>query len=213
MPRTMTIEKTVFKLEELSQQAQEKAHGDWAQHALDHDWWEFVYEDAATVGELMGIDLRTRNVKTLQGARYAPNIWFSGFWSQGDGACFEGTYSYRRGSVKAVKEHAPQDEVLHRLAQDLAKVQKPFFYKLEAEVKHRGHYYHSGCTSITVEHAEDTYRDIANAEEDIQQILREFMDWIYRQLEKEYEYQTSFDMFKELCEANEWEFDEDGRVA
>jgi arginyl-tRNA synthetase len=43
---------------------------------VDFDWWDGVYEDFARDMEATGIKVRT--------------MCFSGFWSQGDGACFEG---------------------------------------------------------------------------------------------------------------------------
>ena len=33
------------------------------------------------------------------GTRAKPCIWFSGFWSQGDGACFEGYWSNAKGAT------------------------------------------------------------------------------------------------------------------
>ena len=39
-----------------------------------------------------------------------PVISYSGFCSQGDGACFEGCYEYKKGGVQAVKNYAGQDK-------------------------------------------------------------------------------------------------------
>ncbi len=47
-------------------------------------------------------------------------------------------------------------------------------------------------------------------EDVISQALRDFAHWIYRQLETEYDYQTSDDQISEMIEANEYEFDETG---
>ena len=44
---------------------------------------------------ILGIRLKTTPVRLMGGGtRQKPCIWFSGFWSQGDGACFEGYFSH-----------------------------------------------------------------------------------------------------------------------
>ena len=47
------------------------------------DWYESTFDDAKAIGALMGMDI--------------DGIYFSGFCSQGDGACFEAGLSYRKG--------------------------------------------------------------------------------------------------------------------
>ena len=71
---------------------------------------------------------------------------------------------------------------------------------------------HPGCTEIRV-YNDDEYRySDADADEEISQLLREYMDYIYNCLEREYDYLTSFEAFKETCEANDYKFDEDGNL-
>jgi hypothetical protein len=48
MPTTKTI--TLFRFDELSDDAKDKARNRFREHALDYDWWESTYEDAANVG-------------------------------------------------------------------------------------------------------------------------------------------------------------------
>lgn len=206
--RTKTV--GVYSFDELSDSAKEKARDWFRQGNLDHDWWEFVYEDAATIAEMLGIDLRQRPVKLHGGGtRYEPAIYFSGFSSQGDGACFEGTYSYKAGSAKAIKSHAPLDKELHRIADALQGEQRRAFYKLSANISHRGHYNHSGCMDIDVNSDHPGEFD-ADA---IRSCLTDFADWIYRQLEKEYDYQNADEQIDENIRANDYEFDEDGERA
>jgi hypothetical protein len=52
MPRTM--ETMVFHFDELSDKAKEKARDWYREGALDHDWWDSVYEDAAEIAKLTG---------------------------------------------------------------------------------------------------------------------------------------------------------------
>lgn len=194
MPRT--LETTVYSFEELNEAAQEKAIQRYREaDPLDYEWWDFVYEDAKRLGALIGIEI--------------DRIYFSGFWSQGDGACFEGSYSYKKGGVKALKCEAPLDEELHKVAADLQEVQRRAFYKLEATVTHTGRYYHEHSTSIHVFGERARWAEDAE-EEGISEALRDFMCWIYSYLESEYEYLTSDEAIRETLIANEYEFDEDG---
>lgn len=205
------IETTVFKFAELSDEAKEKAREWFREGALDHDWWDCVYDDAATCAKLMGIDLDQKPVKLMGGGtRYDPAIWFSGFSSQGDGACFEARYSYVKGAAKAIRGHAGQDSELHRIADALQAVQRANFYQLVARADHRGHYYHSGCMRVDVSRADD--REVSReTEETVTQLLRDFADWIYRQLEAEHDYRLSDENVDETILVNEYEFTESGK--
>lgn len=40
----------LYQFNELSDEAKEKARAWWREGALDHDWWDSIYEDAATIG-------------------------------------------------------------------------------------------------------------------------------------------------------------------
>lgn len=62
---------------------------------VQHDWWDFVYEQFVEKLKEIGIEVETRVQKTRSGrVTHDPQIFFSGFWSQGDGACFAGYVSY-----------------------------------------------------------------------------------------------------------------------
>jgi hypothetical protein len=209
-----TVERTAFKYDELSDKAKERVQSEYARD-LPYFWTESIYDDAARIGDILGIDIRTRSVKTIGGVtRMEPCIYWSGFWSQGDGACFEGFYKYAKGSTKKIREYAPKDEVLHKIADRLYEVQRKCFYKLTASVKHSGHYYHEYCTDILVDLDEEAINSklTREEEEEVKDCLRDFMRWIYAALEKEYEYQTSEEVMKETIEANEWDFDEYGNL-
>ena len=186
-----------YSINELSESAKEKALDEMRINWLDYEWYDSVYDDAKTIGALMGIDI--------------DHIWFSGFSSQGDGACFEGSYSYKKGSVAAVKAYAPQDKDLHDIVEALAEVQKRNFYQVSASIRHSGHYYHAYCTSINVDRDSDNYQGISEDDQDaVIESLRDFMNWIYARLENEYEYQLSDEVMTENCIANEYQFTENG---
>lgn len=45
-----TVTTKIYKFDELSESAKEKAREWFRQGALDYDWWDFIYEDAARIG-------------------------------------------------------------------------------------------------------------------------------------------------------------------
>lgn len=45
-----TIQTTVFEYDELSDKAKDKARDWYRERALDYDWWDSIYEDAANIG-------------------------------------------------------------------------------------------------------------------------------------------------------------------
>lgn len=200
-----TIEQTVYTYDELSDEAKEKAREWYKGIACRYNWYDTVYEDVSRVADLLGITFDTK------GKSNSPTIYFSGFSSQGDGACFEGSYRYAKGALKAIKAYASQDEELHRIAKELQRIQQRSFYSLRATTEHSGFYYHSGCMRVSVEDIRDNRGDASDeAEEDLTQALRDFADWIYDQLEKEYDHQMSDEVAEEMIAASEYEFDEEG---
>lgn len=203
MPRT--IEKTVYTFAELDSDAKERARG-WFRGLGGPDDFEHVIDDAVTAAALLGIEFDTR-----RGSKQ-PAVYWSGFYSQGDGACFEGRYRYKPGAVKAMAKVFPTSKELNRIASELQEAQRKQFYKLEATMSHRGHYYHSGCMSVDVLHCEDNYRELGEAEEDIQQLMRDFADWIYSQLDAYNDYYLSDEQVDESIIANEYTFGEDGTL-
>lgn len=202
------IETEVFTYSELSESAKETARR-WYRKCSDGDnfYAECVYEDAAQIAGLMGIDLCQTRTKT---GTYEPTIYYSGFSSQGDGASYECQYKYKPGALKAVTDYAPEDAELHRIAKALQDIQKRYFYKLVANSRVIGHYVHSGCMRVSVEHSDDSHRDISDAEDNITQALRDFADWIYSQLEKAYDWENSDENIAETIAANEYKFTEYG---
>lgn len=194
-----TKEIKLYTFDELSEEAKEKAintHRDWN---VDYYWWDFVYDDAKDIASIIGIDI--------------DNIWFSGFWSQGDGACFVGTYRYVPGSVKKIKDHAPHDTELHSIAKNLQITQSKAQYQLYASVrKNHFRHEHENSVDVSIDHGWDYEFDESIAR-DLIDSLRDFMRWIYRRLEDEHRYLTSDEVVAETLVSNEVEFDENGNVA
>lgn len=211
--RTETTTRTLYKFHELSETAQQHALESLARIEAEDFDSECIFDDAATIADLFGLDIRQTRITRRNGVHYyAPTIYYSGFCYQGDGACFEGTYSYKPGALKDVKGHAGRDKELHRIVKALQEVQRKNFYQLTARCKHSGHYYHSGCMSVDVERS-DGKEMTADAEETVEECLRDFADWIYMQLEQEYDYMTGEEACREAIEANDYEFTEKGGLA
>lgn len=56
--RTETVTREIYTFEELSERAKEKAIEKLSNINLDHNWWQFEYEDAANIGlKLTAFDL------------------------------------------------------------------------------------------------------------------------------------------------------------
>jgi hypothetical protein len=188
-----TICKEIFKFEELTESGQQAAIKKLWDINIHHDWHEFVIDDAKEVGKILGIKIS--------------RVYYSGFWSQGDGACFEGHFQYSANTAKLIQQYAPLDTELHAIARGLQAVYRRNFYKAYGSVKQRGHYMHSHCTTFSISDATEEQED------DLIELYRDFMNWIYSRLEKEYEYQISDESVRETIIANQYEFDEDGNLA
>ena len=225
----MRIKQTkVYQYDELSDEAKEKARGWYRDVNCDDTYWsESVTDDAATIAEFLGLDIAQTDYKTMGGeTKYKPTVYFSGFWSQGDGACVEGTWRASDVKVDKLKEHAPQDEELHRIVDGLAEIAKEY-PDGSFTVKHSGPYPHSGCTHFNIELPCEAFDEaeycspeykrldekISGDEETLRELARDFMNWIYRQLEKEWDYQNSDEQVEESIRANEYEFLENGTMA
>jgi hypothetical protein len=182
------IETKAYLYNELSDAAKQRAR-DWYTSDIEFIA-DYIIEDAVEIASILGVS--------------DCKVFYSGFWSQGSGACINGKYSYNKGALKRIKEFAPTDTVLHDIAQRLQDAQRKAFYKIECKIKHSGNYYHAGSMDF------DFYDDYFNSE--VARCFRDFANWIYKRLENEYEYQNSDDVVAETIEAIEYEFTEEGKI-
>lgn len=166
-------------------------------------WYECTYADFREDMKEVGINV-TR-------------MFFSGFSSQGDGACFEGTFD----NVRTYLDHHHKDQypMIRKLLDHGGSVY--------ARCNHSGRYYHENCTAISVEASERFYHLIECPTEFHEQIAdqwdkllgaevdafeaavidqwRVYMRDLYRRLETEYDYLTSDEVVWGAIEANELE--------
>lgn len=216
------IERTVYKFDELSDKAKERARDAYRDHDLHYDWWDAVYEQAVEAAEVLGITIDTKPVTLRNGnVRLDPRIYFSGFCSQGDGASFEGRYSPRSGSeaVDQIANEFVTDSELHRIAEQLALLQVSTRLKhgrlLKATIKLGGSgYCHSHMMDVDVTYVgeEDGVSPDPDSSGELCLLMRAFADWIYSQLEAENDYLTSDEHIDELLSDGTYEFEESGTL-
>jgi hypothetical protein len=185
--------------EELDDEAKAVARNNWREGHLDYEWWDFVYDDAKQCAELIGINIK--------------DIWFN-MHCQGAGACWEGSYNYVKGSVKAIKQHAPKDEDLHRIAETLQEIQKSYFYSIFAQSVHRGWYNHEGTMEISADVDTDMCNHCLDRKdyEALRDALREYARWIHQRLEEEYDWLMADAQIEESIITNEVNFHKNGKV-
>lgn len=159
-------------------------------------WYETTIDDFKEIAECFGLDI--------------DQIYFSGFSSQGDGACFTGKYKYKKDAVRAIKENYPTWSELHEIVEALQKLQSESFYSISTTAKHRGHYYHSNCIDFDT----DIEKGCMSKDhiETFEQVLKDFADLLYKSLEKEYDGLTSDEALKEYFTDCEIEFNESGDI-
>ncbi len=173
-----------YAVEELEGSAKERALA-WLRE-LDYDWYDFIFEDAKKCAFILGIEIS--------------DIYFN----MADGACFNGRFSYAKGWKKELKMYAPIDRELVRIAQELQAIQAPYFYNLSGAIDCNDRY----KSTKAVFH----WSDNNVSEDDLSQVFTDFASWIYRNLEKEWDYLNSEECLIENAQANGYAFDEQGRV-
>lgn len=193
-----------YAFHRLSEEAKDKVLERERESIVDFDWWENVYEDAKRMGALIGIEIN--------------EISFTGFWSQGDGACFNGRYSHKADAVKAITaECGGQDAELIRIAAELTVLQTTwqllhgFMFECTVHTTN-GNYSHSGTMQTGYDDDDDRPTEVLDMDRAIERLLRDFADWIYRQLEAEYEHLTSDESCIARLEDSGLRFDSSGAI-
>lgn len=211
-----SITTTVYEFDELSGAAQSVALQNNRHTNVEHDWWDYQYEDASTIAEMLGFDvMEHKTSKNRDGTTrhyQTPGFSFSGFWSQGDGACIsKGTWSFAKCALKNLQKYAPKDAELHRIARGLTALQKQNGYQLTASIRQRGHYYHERSMEFDLDFEKHPDRAISSESYNaFKELVASFCLWLYKQLQNEYEHLTSDEVVAESLRANAREFCECG---
>ena len=208
----MPIQKivTLYQYDELpTEKAKEKAR-DWFREV--DTFGDFLdYEDFLSVCERLGIEVDSNH----DGKGH--KIYWSGFWSQGDGASFAGTLRAKPDAGEAIREYAPLDEKLHRIGDAIAalSIRFPDLYAKAEQGRYGSHYVHSNTMSVDVEVGENEDGEPLDAgapiDDEVTRLMRDLADWLYRQLKTDYEYRNSDEEVADSIRCNEYTFTETGK--
>lgn len=204
-----------MRYKDLNNKAKEKAYQKWLNNALWDDWWDSVFEDAKEEGGKVGFCIN--------------EIFFSGFWSQGDGASWNGIVSLTDWIASEHCLLGDREKLFIRCGIDNETVNN----MVRMSAANRS-YCHSNTMKLSdgIEfwefdevfkdgplagmHCSDFYSEMTEMENAINnEILgsaRAYADEIYNRLEKEYYCLTSKEVFEQKCEDYDYEFDEEGNM-
>jgi hypothetical protein len=175
-----------------------REHVKYLEYGLCEGWWECIYDNFRE---------ECARKYDLQVGR----IWFSGFYSQGDGAAFDGRIPFKTFmTLKGFNEKYP---ALYLHAEELKAT-------AESDISHRGSHikgadlsdmgvstYPQGAFALLSEEAWDTLvesdRDAEDWEAEVTRFFCDLADELYIDLRDEYEYLTSEEAFIESAEINE----------
>lgn len=199
-----TIQKSVYTFDELSESAKEKAR-DWYRQGIVYEASD-MFESFETAAKLLGITL----ARTDDG----PDIRYTGFCSQGDGASFVGSYEFAKGCGKAVRAEFGDDPKLYAIADGLTVLHTRYLLAygttLVATITQDGRSYHKYTMQVDVNEADGETGINDDDANEFRELMRDFAQWIYDGLEAEYEYQNSEECVDQNISDNEYEFDENG---
>lgn len=214
-----------MKYSQLDTKAKERARAAWREASYHDEWWDHVYDDAATVGARLGIHIGTNVTRTVKGVHVEkPDINFEGFYTQGCYASFGGVLHVEQLNECAarVQEYASLSEELLALTEQ---GQKIYDMIVAHHVKNRldedvDDLHAPECTPtmkifITNRSGQTSVIDedlATEVSDEVDKYVRDFADWIYLQLEAEYDHIESDEYTIESIEANEPDFDEDGNL-
>ena len=200
--RTVITEEIIYSWEDVKNDSEllDKVLDKHRYINVDTEWWEWVYEDFIVENEYFDIK----------------KIYFSGFYSQGDGAMFE---------YDNVKGQLISDFLL---TSNLSPMRKGWLNNNAAfygKGRHQGYHYHESCCnhSIGVEVDNGNILYGSNFRNWIESFYDSFFDFVankykdmcrelYRDLEKSYEYLTSDQSVADTLEANDYEFNINGEI-
>lgn len=192
--RTVTKTYNLYTFDELRPAAKQTAR-EWWLNGLEFNG-ESVIADATSIADLFGLCI--------------DKVYYTGFYSQGDGAMFVGHYRYKKGALAAVKAYAPLDTGLHEIVRRINEIQRRNFYSICANITQRhGTYVNEYMMDMEVYRADSGPLTPAD-EGALIHALRDYARWIYHQLRDQYEYETSDENVDEILATNGYEFDEDG---
>lgn len=223
MPTEITI--TAYKYSELEGRAKERAREKLTEWHTSHEWWDCVYDDAKEKGSEKGFDI--------------DDIRFSGFWSQGDGAHWTGRIHLGDFIKCNLDERSPwygEDVILLELIDDgwidryISVENRNFRYCHSNGMQLGDHPSNAldnlddddnavlaqgvmaGANVVQLRNSFDWEQRLNEWCDEAKQQARDFADEIYKQLEQEYDSLVTDEALSDFADANEYLFDEEGRM-
>ena len=214
--RTEHIEydRTIYRLDELSSEAREKAHAEYLRSGASSDWFDGDgvrdvikkvedFFDCRIYGwcvdsyrpEYPSVDFRNEDRLDLKGER--ARAWF---WNNYGKALFpfhrqgEGKYNEKTRRV----EYKRTSRIFHDKATDGLCIFTGICWDNDA------------LDAVSDFMLGKTGRDATTT---VESVIRDSIHGLFRALNKEAEYRDSFEAFSEASEANNWEYLEDGTMA
>jgi hypothetical protein len=200
-------EKTEFTFDELDNSAKDRVREWHSERLCDYEWWDCCEEDFKQTAKEQGFDVDEAH--------------FSLGYCQSDFASFNGSFSVegkaaedllgetdlRRWSlIKA--DAALEHGIVVTLYID-AKIKDSFVQHFEALIVEEEPAKH---VPDSVEEAFSDFSYEVELSDTITELARDISHDYYKSLREEYEYQTSDEAISKACEANEWLFDENGKL-
>ncbi len=194
------LQTSAYSLNELPKNVQTRVLEKYRALPVHEDWFQSTYEWADQAAQILGIAINRKRI-SKHFVDTTPAIYFTGFASQGDGACFEGHFSSPGDSAQITRNIArfsPSDVDLLNIAKRIQHLLLCTDDQLTATLTHCGgsHTYPMMIdvgAELTFE-TDDTITAISapnSIETELRDVLHHFMNWIYRQLEQEFEHLTS----------------------
>lgn len=196
----------VYKFSELSDQAKQRAIDDH-RSVMSHDSLdlEHTIEWLDTAAKLFGLEIE-------RDKRDVPKIEYSISYSQGDGLAYAGQYAWRADAASAIRKEfgGAYGDKIAGLAERLETLQAANGNALSADIRLSLSYGYN--MNISLDETEWPLPYIGeDAEAELKDLLREFARIAYQFLVEEFEWQNSDEVIAETIEANEYEFDENGK--
>lgn len=197
--RTITL--TLFNFDELSAGAKRYAIA-WYHdnHGPVPGWYDSTLDDAVAVAARLGISIATDRRAVERPAIYFSNI----FHDDSERVVWRGDYRFSPNAPEDVREFAPTDTELHRIADGL--------HALPQADKWRAYVNSSPSGTVNVEFG-DFQHEFDETQQEVRQLtqlLHDFARWIGAQLRNEYEHITSDRYAEEEIRESEFEFTSDG---
>lgn len=206
-----TIKIPLYTFSELEKETQETALEHFRYTNVACHWWESDYEDFINLCSTIGISVNPKE------------IYFRGFYSQGDGSCFASkvdllafiesmqkqTWKSYVPTLELNTESCPiSPRIINLIEREVIEME------IWTETSHRYYFLHYRSQNYLYQKSN---RDYIRIEEELtkldkwaKKILERLNDHLYKSLEETYYYLTSDKAVQETIETNEYHFTANG---